>query len=129
MSKEDRGVIHEAMEQQTVSIAKAGIKATLSARASILAAGNPKFGYYDPARSFVDNVDLPAPIISRFDLIFVVRDVIEKSRDEMLASYVLETHTNVELFKPEIDPELLRKYIAYARKHVKPRLRPRLRSC
>nr|WP_131160521.1 minichromosome maintenance protein MCM [Aeropyrum pernix] len=128
MSKEDRGVIHEAMEQQTVSIAKAGIKATLSARASLLAAGNPKFGYYDPSRSFVDNVDLPAPIISRFDLIFVVRDVIERSRDEMLASYVLETHTNVELFKPEIDPDLLRKYIAYARKHVKPRLTPQAKK-
>ncbi len=124
MSKDDRGVIHEAMEQQTVSIAKAGIKATLSARASILAAGNPKFGYYDPSRSFVDNIDLPAPIISRFDLIFIVRDVIEKSRDEMLANYVLETHTNVELFRPEIDLELLRKYIAYARKHVKPKLTP-----
>ena len=124
MSKDDRGVIHEAMEQQPVSIAKAGIKATLSARASILAAGNPKFGYYDPSRSFVDNIDLPAPIISRFDLIFIVRDVIEKSRDEMLANYVLETHTNVELFRPEIDLELLRKYIAYARKHVKPKLTP-----
>lgn len=128
MSKDDRGVIHEAMEQQTVSIAKAGIKATLSARASILAAGNPRFGYYDPSRSFVDNIDLPAPIISRFDLIFVVRDVIEKGRDELLASYVLEAHTNVEMFKPEIEPELLRKYIAYARKHVRPRLTPQAKK-
>ncbi len=124
MSKNDRAVIHEAMEQQTVSIAKAGIKATLSARTSVLAAGNPKFGYYDPTKSFIDNVDLPAPIISRFDLIFIVRDVISRERDKMLARYVLETHTNLERFKPEIEPELLRKYIAYARKYVKPRLTP-----
>ncbi len=124
MSKDDRGVIHEAMEQQTVSIAKAGIKATLSARASVLAAGNPKFGYYDPSKSFVDNVDLPAPIISRFDLIFVVRDIIDRRRDEMLASYVLEVHSNVEKFSPDIDLDLLRKYIAYARKYVKPKLTP-----
>ncbi len=128
MSKEDRGVIHEAMEQQTVSIAKAGIKATLSARASVLAAGNPKYGYYDPSKSFVDNVDLPAPIISRFDLIFVVRDVIDKARDEMLASYVLEVHTNIDKFRPEIDLDLLRKYIAYARKHVRPRLTPQAKQ-
>ncbi len=128
MSRDDRGVIHEAMEQQTVSIAKAGIKATLSARASILAAGNPKLGYYDPSKSFVDNVDLPAPIISRFDLIFVVRDVIDKARDEMLASYVLEAHTNMEKFRPEIEPELLRKYIAYARKYVRPRLTPQAKK-
>ncbi len=124
MRPDDRVAIHEAMEQQVISISKAGIVARLNARASVLAAGNPKYGIYLPGRDFTENVDLPPTIISRFDLIFVVRDVIEKKRDSMLATYVLEAHSNTERFKPEIDMILLKKYIIYARRYIRPRLTP-----
>ena len=122
MSKEDRSAIHEAMEQQVISISKAGIVARLNARASVLAAGNPKYGMYDPRKPFIDNVNLPPPIISRFDLIFVLRDVPNLKRDYEMATYILESHRNTEKFKPEIDLDLLRKYIIYARRYVRPRL-------
>jgi len=119
MRNEDRTAIHEAMEQQTISISKAGIVARLNARASVLAAGNPKFGLYDPNKSFVDNVNLPPTILSRFDLIFVLRDVPDKRRDAELAAYVLEAHTSSEKIAPEVDPQLLRKYILYARRYIR----------
>ncbi len=124
MRPDDRVAIHEAMEQQVISISKAGIVARLNARASVLAAGNPKFGIYLPGRDFVENVDLPPTIISRFDLIFVVRDIIDKKRDSMLATYVLEAHSNTERFRPEIDLMLLKKYIIYAKRYIRPRLTP-----
>ncbi len=124
MRPDDRAAIHEAMEQQVISISKAGIVARLNARASVLAAGNPRFGIYMPNRPFADNVDLPPTIISRFDLIFVVRDIIDKNRDAKLAEYVLEAHSNVDRFKPEIDLTLLKKYIIYARRYVRPKLTP-----
>ncbi|GAB6147929.1 minichromosome maintenance protein MCM [Stetteria hydrogenophila] len=122
MNSNDRSAIHEAMEQQVISVSKAGIVARLNARASVLAAGNPKMGYYDPRRPFIENVNLPPPIISRFDLIFVLRDVPNLRRDYEMASYILESHRNTERFKPEIDLDLLRKYIIYARRYVRPRL-------
>ncbi len=128
MRPDDRVAIHEAMEQQVISISKAGIVARLNARASVLAAGNPKFGIYIPKKPFTDNVDLPPTIISRFDLIFVVRDIISRERDRMLATYVLEAHSNVERFKPEIDITLLKKYIIYARRYVRPRLTPQAKN-
>ncbi len=128
MRPEDRVAIHEAMEQQVISISKAGIVARLNARASILAAGNPKFGIYLDDKTFADNVNLPPTIISRFDLIFVVKDRPGKDRDRMLAKYILEAHSNVEKFKPEIDPQLLKKYIIYARRYIRPRLGARAKS-
>jgi len=128
MRNEDRVAIHEAMEQQVISISKAGIVARLNARASILAAGNPKLGLYDPSKPFVDNVNLPPTILSRFDLIFVLRDVPEKTRDMEMARYIMESHTNVERIKPEIDPQLLRKYIIYARRYVRPRISEKARE-
>ncbi len=128
MRNEDRVAIHEAMEQQVISISKAGIVARLNARASVLAAGNPKFGLYDPTKPFVDNVNLPPTILSRFDLIFVLRDVPEKRRDMEMARYIIETHTDVEKVKPEIDPQLLRKYIMYARRYVRPRINEEARN-
>ncbi len=122
MREEDRVAIHEAMEQQTVSIAKAGIVARLNARTAILAAGNPKYGRYMPTRSITENVNLPPTILSRFDLIFVLRDVPNIEKDRALAKHIAEVHGLPDRVKPPIDPEMLRKYIAYARKYIKPRL-------
>jgi len=120
MDDKDRVAIHEAMEQQTVSIAKAGIVARLNARTAVLAAGNPKYGRYLPNRSLSDNVNLPPTILSRFDLIFVIKDTPSTERDRGLARYITMVHGAPEGVKPPIDPETLRKYIAYARKNVKP---------
>jgi len=122
MRAEDRVSIHEAMEQQTISISKAGIVARLNARASVLAAGNPKWGMYDPTKPFPDNVTLPPTILSRFDLIFVVRDYMGKERDQRLARYILDVHSDYDKFIPEIDPQLLKKYIIYAKRYVRPKL-------
>ncbi|MGC9071416.1 MAG: minichromosome maintenance protein MCM [Acidilobus sp.] len=122
MRPEDRVSIHEAMEQQTVSISKAGIVARLNARAAVLAAGNPKYGLYDPQRPFVDNVNLPPTVLSRFDLIFVVRDLISKEHDERLAQYILDVHSDMSKYAPEIDPQLLKKYVIYAKRYHRPRL-------
>lgn len=124
MEKNDRVAIHEAMEQQVISISKAGIVARLNARTTVLAAGNPKFGVYDPSKSFIDNVNLPPTILSRFDLIFVVRDIIGVERDRQLARYILRAHSMSERFKPDVDPELLKKYIIYARRYIRPELTP-----
>ena len=122
MREEDRSAIHEAMEQQTVSIAKAGIVARLNARTTVIAAGNPRFGRYLPDRPLAENINLPPPILSRFDLIFVIRDVPDPERDRALARFVLQVHSDTDFAKPEIEPELLRKYISYARRYIKPRL-------
>ncbi len=124
MEARDRVSIHEAMEQQTVSIAKAGIVATLNARASILAAANPTFGRYLYNKTIAENIDLPVTILSRFDLIFVIQDRPDKKRDRELAEYVLDFHRGAypETLESLIEPLLLKKYIAYARRYVKPKL-------
>ena len=121
MRSEDRSAIHEALEQQTISIAKAGIMATLNSRCAMLAAANPKFGRFDRYKSVAEQINLPAPILSRFDLIFVVEDKPDAERDRKLASHILNIHQTAEI-PFEIDPELLRKYIAYARKQSSPEL-------
>ena len=124
MRPEDRVALHEAMAQQTISIAKGGIVATLNARTSILAAANPTLGRYDPYRSFTDNVDLPITILSRFDLIFVLRDEPNRELDEKLTDHVLGLQSrSVAVTAPPIKPEILRKYIAYA-KRIQPELTP-----
>ncbi|ORC89719.1 minichromosome maintenance (MCM) complex subunit [Trypanosoma theileri] len=92
MSDQDRTSIHEAMEQQTISVARGGIVTTLSARCSILAAANPIGGRYDPSLSFDANVNLTTPILSRFDLLFVVRDEVNVELDEKLATFVCHSH-------------------------------------
>jgi len=126
MESRDRVAIHEAMEQQTISIAKAGIVATLNARCAILAAANPAYGRYLPNRTLAENIDLPVTILSRFDLIFIIRDEPEQSRDTALARHITMLHQGAtpEEFRDIIPPDLLRKYIAYARKYVKPKLSP-----
>ncbi len=120
MRKEDRVAIHEVMEQQTVSVAKAGIVATLNARTSILAAANPTLGRYDPYRTVGENISLPVTILSRFDLIFILRDVPEKTRDTKMTEHILNLHrTGVAPVEPPIEADLFRKYVSYAKK-IKP---------
>lgn len=92
MRMQDRVAIHEAMEQQTISIAKAGITAVLNARSAVLAAANPAFGRYDDTRSSADNIEFQSTILSRFDLIFIVRDVRDDVRDRTIAEHVLGLH-------------------------------------
>ena len=121
MRAEDRSALHEALEQQTVSIAKAGIMATLNSRCSVLAAANPKFGRFDRYKVLAEQIDLPAPIISRFDLIFVIEDKPSREGDSKLADHILKIHQE-NTVDYEIEPELLRKYIAYARKNANPKL-------
>ena len=122
MRNEDRVAIHPAMEQQVVSIAKGGIIATLNARTSILAAANPTLGRYNPYESVTKNINLPVTILSRFDLIFVIRDEPDPEKDEALAEHILRLH---QLHAPPqgvpIPPDTLRKYIWYA-KQIQPRL-------
>ena len=119
MRSEDRSALHEALEQQTVSIAKAGIMATLNSRCSVLAAANPKFGRFDRFKVLAEQIDLPSPILSRFDLIFVIEDKPTREGDSALAQHILHTH-QFNTVDYEIEPELLKKYIAYARKNVNP---------
>ncbi len=121
MRSEDRSALHEALEQQTISIAKAGIMATLNSRCSVLAAANPKFGRFDRYKSLAEQIDLPSPILSRFDLTFVVEDKPNVENDRELAQHILKIHQEDSVYY-EIEPELLRKYIAYARKNIKPKL-------
>ncbi len=117
MRKEDREALHEVMEQQSCSIAKGGFIATLNARTSILAAANPVFGKYDPYKNILDNVNLPVPLLTRFDLVFIVKDEPDEARDEILAKHVLDLHAKLAFPKvPPIDFNMLKKYITFAKK-------------
>jgi len=98
MDESDRTAIHEVMEQQSVSIAKAGINTTLNTRTTIIAAANPQFGRYDPYRSPVENIDLPPALLSRFDLLFLLLDTVDPDKDRQLALHVTKVHSN---FDPE----------------------------
>ena len=120
MRPEDRVAIHEAMEQHTVSVAKGGIVATLNARTAILAAANPTLGRYEAHRTVAENISLPVTILSRFDLIFVLRDVPNKESDSKMSAHILELHRKGSSpIEPPISVDLLRKYISYA-KSVRP---------
>ncbi|KGL75325.1 DNA replication licensing factor mcm2, partial [Tinamus guttatus] len=141
MNDQDRTSIHEAMEQQSISISKAGIVTSLQARCTVIAAANPIGGRYDPSLTFSENVDLTEPIISRFDILCVVRDTVDPVQDEMLARFVVGSHVKhhpgnkeavngdaSEVILPNtygvepIPQEILRKYIIYAKEKVHPKL-------
>ncbi|KAL8688897.1 MAG: hypothetical protein Q9218_005303 [Villophora microphyllina] len=147
MNDQDRTSIHEAMEQQTISISKAGIVTTLQARCAIIAAANPIGGRYNSTVPFAQNVELTEPILSRFDILCVVRDTVDPEEDERLAKFVVGSHGRahpsaratdanqdrmqtdqivVNNGEPrqegEISQELLRKYIMYAREKCRPKL-------
>jgi DNA replication licensing factor MCM6 len=112
----DQVAIHEAMEQQTISIAKAGIQATLNARTSILAAANPIGGRYNRKMSLKANVAMSAPIMSRFDLFFVVLDECNENVDLNIAKHIVNVHRfRNDAIKPEFSTESLQRYIRYAR--------------
>lgn len=120
MSKEDQIAMHEGLEQQTISIAKASIVATLPAQVSVLAGANPKFSRFDPFKSVADQIDIPDTLLSRFDLKFALRDIPDPERDRALATHILETRLQPSRAEPMIKPEFLRKYIAYSRKYCAP---------
>ncbi|KAE8203388.1 hypothetical protein A4X06_0g2214 [Tilletia controversa] len=137
MNDADRTSIHEAMEQQSISISKAGIVTTLHARCSIIAAANPIRGRYNPTIPFSQNVELTEPILSRFDVLCVVKDTVDPVKDEMLARFVAGSHLRshprfneavdearvaTSLDADIIPQDMLRKYIMYARDHVRPKL-------
>lgn len=137
MNDQDRTSIHEAMEQQSISISKAGIVTSLQARCAVIAAANPNGGRYNATIPFAQNVDLTEPILSRFDVLCVVRDIVEPEKDERLARFVVDSHSKAhpdgsqpgeqdddELTSMEgpISQDMLRKYIHYARTHIKPQL-------
>ncbi|KAK9454462.1 MCM2/3/5 family-domain-containing protein [Dipodascopsis uninucleata] len=131
MRDEDRVAIHEAMEQQTISIAKAGITTILNSRTSVLAAANPIFGRYDDMKTPGENIDFQTTILSRFDMIFIVKDDHNDSRDQSIAKHVMNIHTNqasaIELLQAnngEIPIEKMRRYIAYCKTRCAPHLSP-----
>ena len=146
MNDQDRTSIHEAMEQQTISISKAGIVTSLKARCAVVAAANPFGGRYDPSMTFSENVDLTEPILSRFDILCVVRDTVDPAADEHLAKFVVASHmvshpraddddrenmkttedalasTSCLAGVEKIPQELLKKYLIYAREKINPKL-------
>lgn len=119
MDPQDRSAMHEAMEQQTVTISKANVQASLKAQTSVLAAANPKFGRFDPYMPIPQQIDLPPTLINRFDIIFTLRDLPDKTKDEKIAAHVLSEHQK-EVRETLIDSILLRKYVAYAKQKINP---------
>jgi DNA replication licensing factor MCM2 len=105
MNDQDRTSIHEAMEQQSISVSKAGIITTLKARCAVIAAANPTMGRYDSSRTFAENVELTDAILSRFDILCVVRDTVDFELDGKLAEFVVESHRKATLQQPEEETE------------------------
>ncbi|NUN11258.1 minichromosome maintenance protein MCM [Candidatus Micrarchaeota archaeon] len=132
MDDNDRASIHEAMEQQSVSVAKAGIVTKFKTKTSVLAAANPKFGRFDPNTPVAQQFDIMPTLLSRFDLIFVLKDVLDSSRDRGMAEHILMGHKHSReklapadltiAVAPEIPEEIVRKYIAYSRRNIFPLL-------
>jgi len=121
MDPQDRSAMHEAMEQQSVTISKANVQATLKAETSVLAAANPKFGRFDPYQSIAQQIDLPPTLINRFDIIFTLRDIPDKAKDERIALHVLREHQQDQR-EAIIEPQFFRKYVAYAKQRVHPKI-------
>ncbi|EGR47854.1 hypothetical protein MKX07_001616 [Trichoderma sp. CBMAI-0711] len=128
MRDEDRVAIHEAMEQQTISIAKAGITTILNARTSVLAAANPIFGRYDDMKTPGENIDFQTTILSRFDMIFIVKDEHTREKDERMAKHVMGIHMDgrgaEDVAESEIPIQKMRRYITYCKTRCAPRLSP-----
>merc|ERR1711865_378425 len=122
MDDSARAILHEAMEQQTVSVAKAGIVCSLNARAAILATANPKSSSYDPKKSVVDNINMPANLMSRFDFIWLMLDKRNRDMDRRLAEHLvsLYTETGSQTVAAQVEPDLFRRYVAFAKKWVHP---------
>jgi replicative DNA helicase Mcm len=143
MSKEDQSSMHQAMEQQEISISKAGIQATLRSRCAVIGAANPKLGRFDPFSPIPEQINMPPALLSRFDLIFSLKDQPNREQDSALAAYILRNHRGGEVaahrrhrpdgqytaedekflferIKPGLAPEFLRKYVAYAKRHIFP---------
>ncbi len=143
MSKEDKSALHEAMEQQTISVAKAGILATLKSRCALLGAANPKYGRFDRYEGLAEQINMPPALISRFDLIFILLDVPDSKKDGDIANHILRAHyagelneqmsrdpaseitekqvgEQMKIILPAIENEMLRKYVAYARRKIFP---------
>ncbi|KAJ2203459.1 MCM DNA helicase complex subunit, partial [Coemansia sp. RSA 353] len=126
MSDSTRSVLHEAMEQQTISIAKAGIITSLNARCSILAAANPVDSKWNARLSIVDNINLPPTLVSRFDLVFIVLDAVDEAADRKLARHIVslyaeDTVEDLEAL-PRVPAAKLTRYIAFARRRVRPQI-------
>jgi len=121
MDPHDRSAMHEAMEQQSVTISKANVQASLRAETSVLAAANPKFGRFDPYQSIAQQIDLPPTLINRFDVIFTLRDIPDKNKDEKIALHVLSEHQE-QGKNMLVSKELFQKYVAYAKQRVKPKI-------
>jgi len=119
MDPQDRSAMHEAMEQQSVTISKANVQASLKAETSVLAAANPKFGRFDPYQPIAQQIDLPPTLINRFDIMFTLRDLPNKIKDTRIATHVLSEHTK-ETETLLISRDLLRKYVAYSKQKIKP---------
>jgi replicative DNA helicase Mcm len=143
MRAEDKSALHEAMEQQTVSIAKAGILATLKSRCALLGAANPKYGRFDRYEGIAQQINMPPALMSRFDMIFVLLDTPNEEKDTRIARHILKSHyagelseqrkkmptskvtqeqvdEQMEIVIPDIDPDLMRKYVAYSRRNIFP---------
>jgi len=128
MDDNTKVILHEAMEQQTISVAKAGIVCQLNARTAVLASANPVESRYNPKRSVIENIRLPPSLLSRFDLIYIMLDKSNEAADKRLASHILSLYTKeyqeqqmeVESNQPRISRELLAKYISFARKKANP---------
>ncbi len=123
MDPQDRSAMHEALEQQSVTISKASVQATLRAETTVLAAGNPKFGRFDPYQTVASQIDIPPTLINRFDVVFIMKDIPDRARDEAIAEHVLLENTESRV-KNEVDRNLFRKYIAYAKQKIRPKLLP-----
>jgi replicative DNA helicase Mcm len=143
MEETDRSSLHQAMEQQEISVAKAGINATLKSRCAVLAAANPKLGRFDEFMPMHDQINMPPALLSRFDLIFSILDKPNRKTDTDLAVHILHSHKGGEILEhrkkisdrlyskeqeakfmkhvqPVFDPEFLRKYVAYAKRNIFP---------
>ncbi len=142
MDAEDRSALHESLEQQKISVAKAGIVTTFKTETSVLSAANPKFSRFDQYTSFIEQINLPPTLISRFDLFFMMKDVLDRKKDEDIAKHILKTHQIGEKMwlerkmkkkmsakdkeelersiTPAINLELFKKYLSYARQNIFP---------